>query len=76
MGNMIYAMESAISMNMFGRRLAANGNAGTPDLYEITGRGNKPVPTLNFTFAKTWGENWTGTFKAINILNCRKALSK
>jgi hypothetical protein len=54
---------------MFGRRLTANGNAGAPDLYEINGEGNSPVPTINFTFAKTWGENWTGTFKAINILN-------
>ena len=63
--------ESAVSMNLYGRRLTANGLVGAPDIYEIVGRDNKPVPTLNFTLTKNFGEHFSTTFKALNILNAR-----
>jgi len=61
--------ESAISMNLYGRRLTANGLVGAPDIYEIVGKENKPLPTLNFTLTKSIGEHFSATVKALNILN-------
>ncbi|GAB4340649.1 MAG: TonB-dependent receptor [Flammeovirgaceae bacterium] len=63
--------ESAIFMNMFGRRLYANGAAGTPDIYEIYGRNPNAIPTpdLGFTVSKGIGKHFNVKLTAQNLLN-------
>jgi TonB-dependent receptor len=63
--------ETAIFMNMFGRRLYANGAAGTPDIYEIYGRNDNAIPTpdLGFTVSKGISKHFNVKFTAQNLLD-------
>lgn len=63
--------ESTLYMNMFGRRLYANGFGGSPDIYEIygTNEDNIPIPDLNLRLSKGLTEHFDLTFKVMNILD-------
>lgn len=61
--------EATIYMNMYGRRLYANGNGGVPDIYELNGTGNSPIPDLRFIVSKRLFENFSVGFRAENLLN-------
>ena len=58
-------------MNVFGRRLYANGFGGAPDIYEINGTYQNaiPVPDLNFTLSKGFGDHFEVYFRWLNILD-------
>jgi len=56
-------IESTLSFNLFGPRLAQVGTLGTPDIYE------RPIPTLNWNISKGFGKHWSMTLKVNNILN-------
>jgi outer membrane receptor protein involved in Fe transport len=56
-------------MNMWGRRLYANGFGGVPDVYEINGTDNTPTPDLRFNIRKRFMEHFSVGFRAENILN-------
>ena len=61
--------EVTLYMNMFGRRLFANGNGGIPDIYEIYGSNNIPTPDLRLIVSKRILNNFNIGFRAENILN-------
>ena len=61
--------EVTLYMNMFGRRLVANGNSGVPDIYEIYGSDNTPTPDLRLIMSKGIFENFNVGFRAENILD-------
>ena len=61
--------EVTLYMNMFGRRLFANGNGGIPDIYEIYGSDNIPTPDLRLIMSKGIFENFNIGFRAENILD-------
>ena len=61
--------EATLYMNMFGRRLFANGFGGTEDVYEIYGDGNTPTPDLRFNISKRIFSNFVLGFRAENILD-------
>jgi outer membrane receptor protein involved in Fe transport len=69
--NFAKSIESTLSMNMFGRRLYANGFGGAPDIYEINGTNSKaiPDPDLNFTISKGFGDHIEVYFRWLNILD-------
>ena len=69
--NFAKSIESTLSMNMFGRRLYANGFGGAPDIYEINGTNSKaiPVPDLNFTISKGFGDHIEVYFRWLNMLD-------
>ncbi len=56
---------------MFGRRLYANGFGGAPDIYEINGSNSKaiPMPDLNFTVSKGFGDHFEVYLRWLNILD-------
>ncbi len=56
-------IESTLSFNLFGPRLAQVGTLGTPDIYE------RPIPTLNWNISKSFGKHWATSIKVNNILN-------
>lgn len=60
--------EATLYMNMYGRRLYANGFGGAPDVYEINGTDNTPTPDLRFTMSKRVFSNFNVGFRAENIL--------
>ena len=62
-------LEATIYMNMFGRRLVANGFSGSPDVYEIYGSGNTPTPDLRFTVSKRVFESFSVGLRVENILD-------
>ncbi len=57
------AWENSLSFNIFGERLAFATRALDPDIYE------QPRPLLNFTSRKRFGDHYSITFKAENLLN-------
>jgi len=61
--------EATLYMNMWGRRLYANGFGGVPDVYEINGTDNTPTPDLRFNIRKRFMEHFSVGFRAENILN-------
>lgn len=56
-------LESALSFNVWGERLAFATGALDPDVYE------QPRPVLNYTLTKRIGDNYSFGFKAENLLN-------
>jgi outer membrane receptor protein involved in Fe transport len=60
--------EVTLYMNVFGRRLVANGSGGIPDIYEIYGSGDTPTPDLRLIISKGIFENFNIGFRAENIL--------
>jgi len=65
------AFESTIYMNVFGRRLYANGFGGAPDIYEINGTNPNaiPIPELNLSLSKGFGDHFEVYFRWLNILD-------
>lgn len=61
--------EATLYMNMWGRRLYANGFGGVPDVYEINGSENTPTPDLRFNIRKRFMDHFSVGFRAENILN-------
>ncbi len=60
-------IESALSFNIWGERLALVTDALTPDVYE------QPRPSLNFNFKKQVNERLSLGFKANNLFNMEYA---
>ncbi|WPP53159.1 TonB-dependent receptor [Catalinimonas niigatensis] len=56
-------LESALSFNVWGERLAFATGALDPDVYD------QPRPILNYTLSKRIGDNYSVGFKAENLLN-------
>ncbi len=62
-------LEATLYMNVFGRRLVANGFGGSPDVYEIYGSGNSPTPDLRFNVNKRIFQDFNIGFRVENILD-------
>ena len=61
--------EATVYMNMYGRRLFANGFGAVPDVYEINGNGNTPVPDLRVNINKRIFERMSVGLRIENILD-------
>ncbi len=60
--------EATIYMNMYGRRLFANGFGPVPDVYEINGSGSTPTPDLRVNISKRIYKDMSVGFRVENIL--------
>lgn len=61
--------EATVYMNVWGRRLYANGFGGVPDVYELNGTDNMPTPDLRVNIRKRFFDNFSVGLRAENILN-------
>ena len=61
--NYKHGISSALYYNVFGKRLAAVGSLGVPDVYE------EPFHLVNFNISKQLFDNWKVKLAANNLLN-------